>query len=81
MIKTKLFEWLTHYHSDAKVGICFSIPKEKGKLNSPLNEYITRLASGNFEVRIPIPENLKEKNLMVYYVGEDNKIEEYINNR
>lgn len=42
-----------------------------------LNEYITRLASGNFEVRIPIPENLKEKNLMVYYVGEDNKIEEY----
>ena len=42
-----------------------------------LNRNITRLNDGTFEVKIPIPENLKGKDLAVYHVNEDGKIEEY----
>lgn len=42
-----------------------------------LNEYVKKLADGSFEVRIPIPENLKNKKLAIYYVDENNNIEEY----
>ncbi|MBQ8472030.1 MAG: hypothetical protein IJ501_00850 [Bacilli bacterium] len=40
-------------------------------------EYITSLENGKFEVKIPIPENLKDKTLVVYYISEDENIEEY----
>lgn len=42
-----------------------------------LNDYIRKLENENFEVKIPVPENLKNKKLIIYYVGENNKIEEY----
>lgn len=35
------------------------------------------ITSGEFEVQIPVSDALKGKTLMAYYVGEDNKIEEY----
>ena len=48
------------------------------KLFSKLEDkYITKLEDGTFEVKIPIPENLKGKDLTVYYVNEDGKVEEY----
>ena len=45
--------------------------------SATLGNYITKLDDGTFEVKIPIPENLKGKDLTVYYVNEDGKIEEY----
>lgn len=33
--------------------------------------------SGKFEVKIPVPDTLKDKTLIVYYVGTDNKVEEH----
>lgn len=42
-----------------------------------LDKYITKLTDGTFEVKIPIPENLKGKDLAAYHVNEDGKIEEY----
>ena len=36
-----------------------------------LGKYITKLDDGKFEVRIPVPDNFKGKNLTVYYVDEN----------
>ena len=41
------------------------------------DKYITKLDSGEFEVKIPIPENFKGKDLVVYYVDENNNKEPY----
>lgn len=35
------------------------------------------ITTGDFEVKIPITDNLKDKNLVVYYVTSEGKIEEY----
>lgn len=40
-------------------------------------EYVTKLSNGTFEVKIPVNETLKGKNLMVYYVDDNNKVIEY----
>lgn len=42
-----------------------------------LGEYITKLDNGKFEVKIPIPEDFKGKDLMVYYVDKNNEVHEY----
>ena len=42
-----------------------------------IGEYITKLDDGTFEVKIPIPENFKNKELKVYYVDEEGKTTEY----
>jgi len=43
-----------------------------------LKDYITELEKGKFEVRIPLPESLKEKTTLVaYYVDKNNNIKEY----
>lgn len=42
-----------------------------------LENYVTKLADGTFEVKIPLPENYKGKDLIVYYVTNDGKTEEY----
>lgn len=41
------------------------------------NQYINKLDNGLFEVRIPITDSFVGKNLVVYYVTDDNKIEEH----
>ena len=45
--------------------------------NNSLEDYITKLDDGTFEVRIPVPDNLKGKNLVAYYTSSDGKTEEY----
>lgn len=45
--------------------------------SNSLEKYITKLSDGSFEVRIPIPENFKDKNLEVYYVDEKGNKETY----
>ena len=40
-------------------------------------ENITKLSDGTFEVRIPISDKFKGKNITVYYVDENNNIREY----
>lgn len=42
-----------------------------------LDKYVTKLENGKFEVRIPVPKKFEGKDLIVYYVGEDNKAVEY----
>lgn len=42
-----------------------------------LNKYITKLDTGEFEVRIPLPEEFKNKDLVVYYVNENGEKEPY----
>ena len=45
--------------------------------SNTLNSSITRLDSGKFEVKIPVPDSLNGKELIVYYVDSNNNIEEY----
>ena len=45
--------------------------------SNSLDEYITKLDDGTFEVKIPVPENFKGKDLVVYYVDANGKTEEY----
>lgn len=40
-------------------------------------KYIQKLSNGTFKVTIPVNENLKDKDLIVYYVDENNKVIEY----
>lgn len=42
-----------------------------------LEDYITKLEDGTFEVKIPLIDNFKDKDLMVYYVDKDNKVHEH----
>lgn len=42
-----------------------------------LEKNITKLEDGKFEVRIPISAELKDKDLKVYYVDENDKVIEY----
>ena len=42
-----------------------------------INKYITKLSDGSFEVKIPIKEELKDKDLVVYYINDEGKREEY----
>ena len=41
------------------------------------SNYITVLDNGAFEVRLPISESLKGKDLVVYFVNDKNELEEY----
>ena len=45
--------------------------------SNALNSNITRLDSGKFEVKIPVPDSLNGKELIVYYVDSNNNIEEH----
>lgn len=46
--------------------------------SNSLEQYITKLEDGTFEVRIPLPDKFKNKtDLKVYYVDENGKIQEY----
>ena len=45
--------------------------------SNSLEDYITKLDDGTFEVRIPVPDNLKGKELVAYYTSSDGKTEEY----
>ena len=45
--------------------------------SSSLDTYITKLDNGQFKVRIPLTNEFKGKDLTVYHIDEDDKIEEY----
>ena len=42
-----------------------------------LEKNITKLSNGKFEVRIPVGEKFKDKDLVVYYVNEKLQVKEY----
>lgn len=42
-----------------------------------LEKYITKLDDGRFEVKIPISKELEGKNLVVYYVDQNDKLTEH----
>lgn len=41
------------------------------------SSYVTELENGTFEVKIPLTDELKGKNLVAYYVDENDKVVEY----
>lgn len=41
------------------------------------NQYVTQLPSGKFQVKIPVPAELEDKDLIVYYVDANGDVEEY----
>lgn len=45
--------------------------------SASVNEYISKLDDGTFSVTVPIPENLKGKDLIAYYIHDDGKIDEH----
>lgn len=45
--------------------------------SASLSEYIEKVDDGEFKVKIPIPERFIGKNLVVYYISDDGKVEEY----
>ena len=45
--------------------------------SNSLDKYITKLDDGTFEVKIPVPNDFKGKDLVVYYVKENGEKEEY----
>lgn len=42
-----------------------------------IKKYISKLSDGNFKVYVPIPENLRGKNISAYYIKDDGTIEEH----
>ena len=42
-----------------------------------LNDNVTKLENGSFEVKIPLSDTLKDKNLVAYYVDTNNEVVEY----
>lgn len=42
-----------------------------------LDNYVSKLVNGNFEVRIPVKDEYKNKNLVAYYVDDNGKVTEY----
>ena len=69
--ETKFKEILNKLNKDN--GMIFDL-----KLHSEtLNKYITKLENGYFEVRIPLKEEYKNKNLSAYYIKDNGEIEEY----
>lgn len=51
-------------------SVTFDIKLHSGSLD----KYVTKLENGQFEVKIPVPENLKGKTLTVYYVDAQGKV-------
>lgn len=45
--------------------------------SASLDDYVTKLDDGKFEVKLPIPEKFKGKSLVVYYVDQNGKPVEY----
>ncbi len=41
------------------------------------SSFITKLDNGKFKIKLPIKDEFKNKELKVYYVDEDDKVEEY----
>ena len=45
--------------------------------SSSIDDYITKLDNGKFEVKIPLTDDLRDKTLAAYYVDSNNQIMEY----
>lgn len=45
--------------------------------SNSMGRYITELSNGTFEVKIPVNDALKGKNLIVYYVDDNNNVTEH----
>lgn len=45
--------------------------------SNSLQDYVTKLDDGLFEVKIPMPDNLKNKKLVAYYVNDAGKLETF----
>jgi len=62
---------------DEKYNIENSVTYDLKLYSSSIKDYITKLEDGSFEVKLPIPEELKGKNLIACYVDTDGNIKEY----
>ena len=58
---------------DVEENETFDIKLHSGSLDN----YVTKLEDGKFEVKLPIPEKFQGKDLIVYYVDQNNNAIEY----
>lgn len=58
---------------DVKENVTFDI----SLYSEAKGDNVTKLDNGTFEVKIPVTETLKDKNLVAYYVDENDKVVEY----
>ncbi len=61
----------------AKLKIKEAIIYDLKLFSSTTKQFISKLKDGLFQVKIPIPESMLNKNLAAYYIREDGKIEEH----
>ena len=61
----------------AKIGTDNYISYNINLYSEAKDAKIEKLSNGKFRVSIPVPDNLKDKTLTVYYVDENGKIEEH----
>lgn len=61
----------------SKLGLEEALIYDLKLYSSSTGDYIKKLDDGLFEVSIPIPENLKSKDLVAYYIKDDGTKEEY----
>ena len=61
----------------SKLGLEEALIYDLKLYSSSTGDYIKKLDDGLFEVSIPIPENLKGKDLVAYYIKDDGTKEEY----
>lgn len=45
--------------------------------SASVNNYISKLDDGTFNVTVPIPDNFKGKDLIAYYIHDDGKVDEH----
>ncbi len=58
---------------DGKTGLTYDITLYSQSLDEP----VTKLADDNFEVRIPVPDSFDGQELAVYYIDEQEQVEEH----
>ena len=58
---------------DVEESVSFDIKLHSGSLD----KFVTKLDNGEFEVKMPVPEDMKGEDLTVYYVDADGKVTEH----
>lgn len=78
IIKAKLLTSGEEYEKIIKIlNLTNSLTFDLKLYSNSLENYITKLEDGTFEVKIPIPEEFKGKDYIVYYVKENGEKEEF----
>lgn len=75
--QNKKYQEITNKLSDKSYDVSNALIYDLKLYSSSNKEYITKLKDGNFEVKIPVSKEFKGKDLIVYYVHDDGKVDEH----